>query len=115
MLEMLEKGETPPNIRTDIVDEPPNPAAVPSSARMKPKAKPWERAAAPTSAAAFPALAPSGSSGKTCLTIRCYAHCVRNILACGQLPHVHGAKVKPWERRHCCCACFGRTIPCAGT
>lgn len=62
MLEMLEKGETPPNIRTDIVDEPPNPAAVPSSARMKPKAKPWERAAAPTSAP-FPALAPSGSSG----------------------------------------------------
>ncbi len=60
---MLEKGETPPNIRTDIMDEPPNPAAVPSSARMKPRAKPWERSAPPASSAPFPAFASGGSGG----------------------------------------------------
>ena len=60
---MLEKGQTPPNIRTDIMDEPPNPAAVPSSARMKPRAKPWERAGAPAASMPFPALASGGSGG----------------------------------------------------
>lgn len=63
---MLEKGETPSNIRTDIVDEPPNPGAVPSSARMKPRAKPWDRAGAPAASAPFPALASGGSGGTPC-------------------------------------------------
>lgn len=63
VLEMLEKGETPPNIRTDIVDEPPNPSAAPSSARMKPRPKPWERSAPPAASSAFPAFASGGSGG----------------------------------------------------
>ncbi len=41
---MLEKGQTPPGIRTDILDEPPNPSAPPPGARMQPRPKPWERA-----------------------------------------------------------------------
>lgn len=44
VLEMLEKGQTPPGIRTDIDDEPPNPSAPPPGARMQPRPKPWERA-----------------------------------------------------------------------
>jgi len=42
---MLEKGETPPGIRADIVDTPPDPAAPPPPARLAPRLKPWERAA----------------------------------------------------------------------
>ena len=64
VLEMLEKGETPPNIRTDIVDEPPDPAAVPSSARLQPRAKPWERAPPPAASSAFPTILPGASGGK---------------------------------------------------
>ena len=64
VLEMLEKGETPPNIRTDIVDEPPDPAAVPSSARMQPRAKPWERSGAPAASSAFPTILPGASGGE---------------------------------------------------
>ncbi|KAL4443228.1 hypothetical protein ABPG75_010965 [Micractinium tetrahymenae] len=45
VLEMLEKGQTPPGIRTDINDKPPNPNAAPPAARMKPRPKPWERGA----------------------------------------------------------------------
>jgi len=45
VLEMLEKGETPPGIRGDIVDTPPDPAAPPPPARLTPRLKPWERAA----------------------------------------------------------------------
>jgi hypothetical protein len=40
---MLEKGETPPGIRTDIIDDPPNPAAPPPNPRLIPRPKPWER------------------------------------------------------------------------
>ena len=63
VLEMLEKGETPPNIRTDIMDEPPDPAAVPSSARLQPRAKPWERSAPPAASSAFPTILPGASGG----------------------------------------------------
>ncbi|KAK9800338.1 hypothetical protein WJX73_005393 [Symbiochloris irregularis] len=44
VLEMLERGETPPNVRDDINDSAPNPEQAASQARMKPRAKPWERA-----------------------------------------------------------------------
>ncbi len=56
---MLEKGQTPPNIREDINDVPPNPSAPPPGARMKPRPKPWERTASENGAAvsAFPAAA----------------------------------------------------------
>ncbi|BDA46562.1 probable peroxisomal membrane protein PEX14 at N-terminal half [Coccomyxa sp. Obi] len=59
VLEMLEKGQTPPNIREDINDVPPNPSAPPPGARMKPRPKPWERTASENGAAAsaFPAAA----------------------------------------------------------
>ena len=45
VLEMLENGETPPGIR-DVNDMPPDPAAPPPPARLAPRPKPWERAAA---------------------------------------------------------------------
>ena len=40
---MLERGETPPGIRDDINDKPPNPEQPPPPARMKPLPKPWEK------------------------------------------------------------------------
>jgi hypothetical protein len=43
VLEMLERGETPPGIRDDINDKPPNPEQPPPPARMKPLPKPWEQ------------------------------------------------------------------------
>ena len=43
VLEMLERGETPPGIRDDIDDKPPNPEQPPPPSRMKPPPKPWER------------------------------------------------------------------------
>lgn len=43
VLEMLERGETPPGIRDDIDDKPPNPDQPPPPSRMKPKPKPWEK------------------------------------------------------------------------
>ena len=43
VLEMLEKGQTPPGIRTDINDKPPNPKQPPNESRLKPRPKPWER------------------------------------------------------------------------
>jgi hypothetical protein len=42
VLEMLEKGETPPGIRADINDAPPNPDAPQPSARLPRRPKPWE-------------------------------------------------------------------------
>ena len=43
VLEMLERGETPPGIRDDINDVPPNPQQPPPASRMKPPRKPWEQ------------------------------------------------------------------------
>jgi len=43
VLEMLERGETPPGIRTDINDKPPNPKQSPPQSMMKPLPKPWEQ------------------------------------------------------------------------
>lgn len=43
VLEMLQRGETPPGIRTDIVDTPPDPSAQPPESRLKPRPKPWEQ------------------------------------------------------------------------
>jgi len=42
VLEMLEKGQTPPGIRSDINDKPPNPNQPPPEPKLKPKPKPWE-------------------------------------------------------------------------
>ena len=91
VLEMLEKGETPPNIRTDIMDEPPDPAAVPSSARLQPRAKPWERSAPPAASSAFPTILPGASGGKSPAPLRCRTACpavfpAHHMLACCQGP-----------------------------
>lgn len=40
---MLERGETPPGIRDDINDKPPNPEQPPPQSLMKPLPKPWEQ------------------------------------------------------------------------
>lgn len=45
ILQMLEQGKTPPGIRNDINDKPPDPSQAPSDARLQPRPKPWERAA----------------------------------------------------------------------
>eukprot|EP00204_Picochlorum_oklahomense_P002086 CAMPEP_0118799666 /NCGR_PEP_ID=MMETSP1161-20130426/1819_1 /TAXON_ID=249345 /ORGANISM="Picochlorum oklahomensis, Strain CCMP2329" /LENGTH=351 /DNA_ID=CAMNT_0006727403 /DNA_START=15 /DNA_END=1070 /DNA_ORIENTATION=- len=41
VLEMLEKGETPPGIRDDIDDKPPEPDMSPPVSKLKPVPKPW--------------------------------------------------------------------------
>ncbi|KDD74251.1 hypothetical protein H632_c1456p0, partial [Helicosporidium sp. ATCC 50920] len=46
VLEMLEKGETPPGIRSDIDDKAPDPEAAPPPAKLAPRPKPWEAARA---------------------------------------------------------------------
>eukprot|EP00898_Chlorokybus_atmophyticus_P007236 jgi/Chlat1/7513/Chrsp61S07026 len=46
VLQMLEKGEKPPNIR-DVNDKAPNPSQLPSEARLRSRPKPWERASSP--------------------------------------------------------------------
>lgn len=38
---MLEKGETPPGIRDDINDKPPDPTMSPPISKLKPVPKPW--------------------------------------------------------------------------
>lgn len=38
---MLEKGETPPGIRDDINDKPPDPTMSPPISKLKPVTKPW--------------------------------------------------------------------------
>lgn len=43
VLAILERGETPPGIRTDINDKPPNPEQPPPPARLKARPKPWEK------------------------------------------------------------------------
>lgn len=43
---MLEKGETPPGIRSDIDDKAPDPEAAPPPAKLAPRPKPWEAARA---------------------------------------------------------------------
>lgn len=45
ILQMLERGETPPNVRTDIVDKPPNPEQIPTNPKLQPRPKPWELSA----------------------------------------------------------------------
>lgn len=50
VLEMLERGETPPNVRTDINDKPPNPNQAPPSSHAQPRLKPWEKSGSSSSA-----------------------------------------------------------------
>lgn len=60
---MLEKGDTPPNIRSDIDDAPPDPTAPPPPPRMQPRPKPWEaRAPNQGAAAAAPWLLPANGA-----------------------------------------------------
>lgn len=40
-MEMLEKGLTPPNVRSDIMDQPPNPQQPAPESRLAPREKPW--------------------------------------------------------------------------
>lgn len=40
---MVARGQTPPNVRTDIDDAPPDPHRAPSEPRAQPRQKPWER------------------------------------------------------------------------
>jgi hypothetical protein len=76
---MLERGETPPNVRSDINDQPPNPSQPPPSTRLQPRAKPWERnQAAPSSPALngeFLKASRRGRGGVVCsvgsLMLRC--------------------------------------------
>lgn len=73
---MLEKGQTPPGIRHDIIDEPPNPSALPSGARLKPRPKPWERAASATdSAATNGALSPGAGQRGFPFTVISLSYC----------------------------------------
>ncbi|GFR48938.1 hypothetical protein Agub_g10945 [Astrephomene gubernaculifera] len=43
VMEMVQKGITPPNVRTDINDAPPDPTRPLSEPRLPPPSKPWER------------------------------------------------------------------------
>eukprot|EP00891_Asterochloris_glomerata_P006807 jgi/Astpho2/6807/Aster-x1399 len=43
IMDMLKKGETPPGIRTDIKDQPPNPTRPITEPKLKPRVKPWEQ------------------------------------------------------------------------
>ena len=43
VMEMVSKGITPPNVRTDIKDTPPDPNRPPSEPRSQPVRKPWEQ------------------------------------------------------------------------
>ena len=43
VLDLLARGETPPNVRADIRDTPPDPAAPLPSPALAPRSKPWER------------------------------------------------------------------------
>ncbi|GBF95783.1 hypothetical protein Rsub_08219 [Raphidocelis subcapitata] len=55
IMAMVARGETPPNVRTDIDDAPPDPTRPPTAPQLQPKPKPWERAqpqAQPPAAAA---------------------------------------------------------------
>lgn len=58
VLEMLKQGITPPGIRDDINDTPPNPLVSPSEGRLKPRPKPWER----QGNAATPSVPPPSAS-----------------------------------------------------
>lgn len=47
VLEMLSRGETPANVRTDIADTPPDPTSSPTQGRITPRPKPWEQKTSP--------------------------------------------------------------------
>lgn len=61
VMAMMQAGITPPNVRTDIVDVPPDSAAPPSSSRLTPLAKPWEKAPARATAGDTPTWATHAS------------------------------------------------------
>eukprot|EP00894_Picocystis_sp_ML_P001793 jgi/Pico_ML_1/52310/g3034.t1 len=51
VLAMLERGETPPGIRSDVADRPPDPTQVPRDPRMDVRPKPWSIRSGPGSEA----------------------------------------------------------------
>uniref|UniRef100_A0A7S3VJR5 Peroxisomal membrane protein PEX14-like KPWE domain-containing protein n=1 Tax=Dunaliella tertiolecta TaxID=3047 RepID=A0A7S3VJR5_DUNTE len=61
VMEMVSKGVTPPNVRSDINDKPPDPSRPPSEPRIPPRSKPWESAAAAAKTSGLP-FAPHASS-----------------------------------------------------
>jgi hypothetical protein len=69
VMEMVAKGVTPPNVRTDIDDSPPDPTKPLPEPRMPARPKPWETRAAAAAAAgrpaggAFPGADPAGAAG----------------------------------------------------
>ncbi|KAK9837860.1 hypothetical protein WJX74_006450 [Apatococcus lobatus] len=63
VLDMLERGETPPNVRKDINDKPPNPNLAPPAAKLKPRPKPWEIANGHVAQSGEPAAASTAQNG----------------------------------------------------
>ncbi|GAX73766.1 hypothetical protein CEUSTIGMA_g1217.t1 [Chlamydomonas eustigma] len=63
VMDMVAKGITPPNVRTDINDKPPDPTRAASEPKSTPIPKPWERgmAAGETSTGALYTSVPSAS------------------------------------------------------
>uniref|UniRef100_A0A1D2AAM9 Peroxisomal membrane protein PEX14 n=1 Tax=Auxenochlorella protothecoides TaxID=3075 RepID=A0A1D2AAM9_AUXPR len=64
VLEMLEKGQKPPGIRTDINDKAPNPTQSVPSPRLAPRRKPWERSVEGPSPASSAVSEPRQGAGE---------------------------------------------------
>ena len=61
VMQMVSKGITPPNVRTDINDKPPDPTRALSEPRSKPLLKPWERPSGDAASALASEAAPSAA------------------------------------------------------
>lgn len=70
VMEMLERGETPSNVRTDINDKPPNPGVEPPTSRQQPRSKPWERPRSPAPDGQPPCCLACSLSRPTCILER---------------------------------------------
>ncbi|WIA09958.1 hypothetical protein OEZ85_010170 [Tetradesmus obliquus] len=55
VMEMVRAGITPPNVRTDIDDSPPDPARPISAPQLAPRGKPWERSSVSSNTGSTPA------------------------------------------------------------
>ena len=63
LTKMLPQGETPPGIRTDIVDVPTNPAISPTPPSAAPRRKPWQAASTVQNSNLQGALMQAASNG----------------------------------------------------
>lgn len=52
ILQMVQAGKTPPNVRTDIDDKPSDPNAPITAGQVAPRPKPWQKRGLPEDAAA---------------------------------------------------------------